>query len=84
VEIDVSGSGPARTLLERAAACDADLVLVSSHGRGGVARAREIPLGSVPERLFSELACGLLIVPALAEATAQAVSDAASRSPGTR
>lgn len=68
VEIEVVGSGPARTLVERAASSDADLVLVARHGRGGVARARDIPLGSVPARLFSELACGLLVIPAMAEA----------------
>jgi nucleotide-binding universal stress UspA family protein len=62
----VAGSGPARTIVERADQDDIDLVVVSSHGGGGVARADAVPLGSVPERLLSELACPLLIVPATA------------------
>ncbi len=64
VEVEVSGSGPARTFIESAVAASADLVVVASHGTGGTARAHHVPLGSVPERLLSELDCPLLIIPA--------------------
>jgi nucleotide-binding universal stress UspA family protein len=64
VEIAVCGSGPARTIVETAESKGADLVVVASHGRGGIQRAGDVPLGSVPERLLSELDCALLIVPA--------------------
>ena len=61
----MSGSGPARTLVEHARTAEADLVIVASHGQGGARRVREVPLGSVPERLLSDLECPLLIVPAI-------------------
>ncbi len=64
VEVLVDGSGPARTIVEKAREGAFDLVVVASHGRGGASRAPSIPLGSVPERLFSDLECALLIVPA--------------------
>lgn len=63
VALDVGGSGPARTLIELAKTHHADLVVVASHGAGGGERAPRIPLGSVPERLLSDLECALLIVP---------------------
>jgi nucleotide-binding universal stress UspA family protein len=63
VEVHVGGSGPARTLAEMARGDPADLVIVASHGRGGRDRARHVPLGSVPERLFSELDCSMLVIP---------------------
>lgn len=61
--VSVGGSGPARTLAERARDGDIDLVVVATHGRGGAIRSGEVPLGSVPERLLSELECALMIVP---------------------
>ncbi|MBK6520053.1 MAG: universal stress protein [Polyangiaceae bacterium] len=63
VEVQVGGSGPARTLVEKAKDDPADLVIVASHGRGGRDRASHVPLGSVPERLFSELNCSMLVIP---------------------
>lgn len=63
VEVHVGGSGPARTLVEKAKDDPADLVIVASHGTGGRGRAARIPLGSVPERLFSELNCSMLVIP---------------------
>ncbi len=63
VEVHVGGSGPARTLVEKAKEDPADLVIVASHGTGGRARAARVPLGSVPERLFSELNCSMLVIP---------------------
>lgn len=63
VEVHVGGSGPARTLVETAKDDPADLVIVASHGTGGKARAAHVPLGSVPERLFTELNCSMLVIP---------------------
>jgi nucleotide-binding universal stress UspA family protein len=63
VEVLVEGSGPSRTIVELSR--NADLVVVASHGRGGLLRSDDVPLGSVPERLIGDLACSLLIVPAL-------------------
>ncbi len=63
VEVIVGGSGPARTLVEKAREASADLVVVATHGSGGAGRAAAVPLGSVPERLLTELRCSLLIIP---------------------
>lgn len=63
VELHVGGSGPARTLIEKARQDPADLVIVASHGGGGHSRAPSVPLGSVPERLFAELNCSMLVIP---------------------
>ncbi len=61
----VVGSGPARTLVQQANEEQSDLVIVASHGGGGIARADAVPLGSVPERLLVDLPCSLLLVPAV-------------------
>jgi nucleotide-binding universal stress UspA family protein len=63
VEVVVDGSGPARTLVEKAKDDGVDLVVIASHGRGGAQRAANVPLGSVPERLLSDLDCPVLIIP---------------------
>jgi len=76
VEVHVGGSGPARTLVEKAKDDPADLVIVASHGTGGRARAAHVPLGSVPERLFSELDCSMLVIP-VPGGDAHAAEDAA-------
>lgn len=64
VSLEVGGSGPARTLVEQARAHAADLVVVARHGSGGVHRAANVQLGSVPTRLVTELESPLLLVPA--------------------
>ncbi len=79
VDLVVGGSGPARTLVERAREGAADLVVVARHGRGGVERAAAVPLGSVPGRLLSDLACALLIVPASAAREGASTAPASSR-----
>jgi nucleotide-binding universal stress UspA family protein len=67
VSLSIGGSGPARTLVEKAIEEAADLVVVARHGGGGVHRAADVRLASVPARLISELECPLLLVPALAD-----------------
>jgi nucleotide-binding universal stress UspA family protein len=70
IEVVVGGSGPARTIIEKAKETSADVVVVATHGQGGVRRAAAVPLGSVPHRLLSELDCALLIVPAISRTPA--------------
>ncbi len=67
VDIVTTGSGPARTLVQLADSLDVDLVVVASHGRGGVARSAHIKLGSVPVSLLRTLRRPLLVVPSMAE-----------------
>jgi nucleotide-binding universal stress UspA family protein len=64
VLLEVGGSGASRTLVEKSIAHAADCVLVARHGRGGVKRAQNVPMGSVAARLLQELECPLLLVPA--------------------
>jgi nucleotide-binding universal stress UspA family protein len=59
---------PLDLIRQEAAAWDADLVVVGSHGKGLVDR---LLLGSVTERLLNQLPTSLLIVPAYAHATAR-------------
>ncbi|MCA9586152.1 MAG: universal stress protein [Myxococcales bacterium] len=63
IELEAGGSGPARTLAALADERDVDLVLVATHGRGGIERSDHIKLGSVPTRLLTELSRPLLVVP---------------------
>lgn len=63
VTIWVGGSGPARTLVEKANEGGFNLVVVGRHGAGGVGRASSVSVGSVPLRLLSDLRCPVLTVP---------------------
>lgn len=63
VNLEVRAAGPTNALISAAESADADLVLVATHGKGGVARASRVPLGSVPSRLAEKLERPLLIVP---------------------
>jgi nucleotide-binding universal stress UspA family protein len=60
VEIRVDSGSPARTIADEAAAWDADLVVVGSHGKGWVDR---VLLGSTTERLLNRLPCATLVIP---------------------
>jgi nucleotide-binding universal stress UspA family protein len=60
VEIRVDSGSPARTIADEAAAWDADLVVVGSHGKGWVDR---VLLGSTTERLLNRLPCSTLVIP---------------------
>ncbi len=62
VSVFFTGSGPARTILAVAEEEKADLIMMASHGRGGVSRPT-IHLGSVTEKVMKETPCPLLIVP---------------------
>jgi nucleotide-binding universal stress UspA family protein len=59
---------PIDLIRQEAAAWNADLVVVGSHGKGLVDR---LLLGSVTERLLNQLPTSVLVVPAYAHATAR-------------
>jgi nucleotide-binding universal stress UspA family protein len=59
-EIRVDSGSPARTIADEAAAWEADLVVVGSHGKGWVDR---VLLGSTTERLLNRLPCSTLVIP---------------------
>lgn len=65
IEIDtyVTGSGPARTILAVSQDEKIDLIMMSSHGRGGVERSDQIPIGSVAEKVVSETLCPVFLLP---------------------
>jgi nucleotide-binding universal stress UspA family protein len=60
MEVSVESGSPARTIADEAAAWDADLVVVGSHGKGWVDR---VLLGSTTERLLNRLPCSTLVIP---------------------
>ncbi len=59
----VTGSGPARTILAVSEEEKIDLIMMSSHGRGGVERSDQIPIGSVAEKVVSETPCPVFLLP---------------------
>ncbi len=63
----VAGSGPAMALLETVEAELPDLVVVTTHGRGGLAASRAVRLGSVAETLLRKSPRPVLIAPLQAE-----------------
>lgn len=69
VRYQVTGSGPARTILEVALAEKSDLIMMVSHGRGGVDRQGYVKLGSVSDRVLEETLCPVFLVSALPPAS---------------
>jgi nucleotide-binding universal stress UspA family protein len=59
----IGDSGPARSITALAESEGADLIVMSSHGRGGADRADRIPIGSVAERVVEEAPCPVLLIP---------------------
>ncbi|HEX7241959.1 MAG TPA: universal stress protein [Longimicrobiaceae bacterium] len=72
VEPRVRFGDPAREIVSEAAAWDADLIVVGTHGRTGAAR---ILLGSVAEGALRSALCSVLVIPR------QAVAGEAARLP---
>lgn len=60
--VSVTGSGPARTILAMVDEFKADLIMMASHGRGGIDRPT-IHLGSVTEKVLEHIPCPMFIVP---------------------
>jgi len=63
IDSDVSGSGPARSILAESEAEKIDLIMMSSHGRGGVDRSDQIPIGSVALKVIQETLCPVFLLP---------------------
>ena len=59
----VTGSGPARTILDISEEEKVDLIMMASHGRGGVERMAHISIGSVAERVVQKTLCPVFLVP---------------------
>ena len=58
-----TGSGPARTILEISEEEKVDLIMMASHGRGGIERSEHIAIGSVAERIVQKTPCPVFLVP---------------------
>ncbi len=63
IDSDVSGYGPARTILAESMEEKIDLIMMSSHGRGGVDRSDQIPIGSVALKVIEETMYPLFLLP---------------------
>jgi nucleotide-binding universal stress UspA family protein len=63
VDTLVTGSGPARTILALSEEEKIDLIMMSSHGRGGVDRSDQIPIGSVALKVIQETTCPVFLLP---------------------
>lgn len=59
---EVSGSGPARTILEYAERESVDLIVLVSHGSGGIDRQEYVKLGSSVDRVISKAPCPVFFV----------------------
>jgi nucleotide-binding universal stress UspA family protein len=64
----VSGDSPADAIAEFAARSNVDLIVMGTHGAGGV---RHLILGSVTERVLRKVECPVLTVPPRADATSR-------------
>lgn len=69
VDVELREGGAVHEILAAAEAWPADLIVLGTHGRGGVER---LVLGSVAEKLLRKTRCAVLTVPHDAIATAQA------------
>ncbi len=62
VHTEVSGSGAARTILDFAGRQGIDLIILTSHGSGGVERQDFVKLGSSGDKVISETPCPIFFV----------------------
>ena len=60
---DHTGSGPARTILALSEEEGVDLIMMSTHGRGGTDRAEKVPIGSVAAKVVKETPCPVFVLP---------------------
>jgi nucleotide-binding universal stress UspA family protein len=60
VQAMVTGSGPARTIVAVSEAEAADLIMLATHGRGGLDR---LFVGSVADRVVRHSRCPVFLVP---------------------
>lgn len=59
----VTGSGPARTILDISEEEKVDLIMMASHGRGGIERSDHVAIGSVADRIVQKTPCPIFLVP---------------------
>lgn len=59
----VTGSGPARTILAVSETENTDLIMMATHGRGGVERLNHVTVGSVADRVVQDTVCPVFLVP---------------------
>ncbi len=59
----VIGSGPARTIIEISQNEKIDLIMMASHGRGGVERSDKILIGSVADKVVQKTQCPVFLLP---------------------
>lgn len=59
----IMGSGPARTILAVSEEENIDLIMMASHGRGGVERAEHVKMGSVADRVIQDTLCPVFLLP---------------------
>lgn len=59
----IRDSAPAQSILAIAGSEQVGLILMSSHGRGGVERADRVPVGSVTERVVQDSPCPVFFLP---------------------
>jgi nucleotide-binding universal stress UspA family protein len=70
VEIDLREGTVVRTILDAATTLPADLVVMGTHGRGGV---EHLMLGSVTEKVLRKAPCPVLVVPSSADSAQTSV-----------
>lgn len=70
VETALTGGQPAREILDRTKEGEIDLVVLGTHGRGGV---EHMLLGSVAEKVLRKAPCPVLIVPPAADPNSDAL-----------
>jgi nucleotide-binding universal stress UspA family protein len=70
VDAEVRGGSPAREILEVALNASVELIVLGTHGRGGVER---FLLGSVAEKVLRKARCPVMVVPSTADANRSAL-----------
>lgn len=64
VTTHITGSDPAKTIIEMSKTLKSDLVMMTTHGRGGIQRQEHVKIGSVTETVMQDLPCPIFIVSA--------------------
>ncbi len=62
VEVYVTGTDPSQTIINMSRELNSDLVMMVSHGRGGLERQKHVKLGSVTDLVLQKSQCPLFLV----------------------
>ena len=65
VNLMVTGSVPTQTILRVSREQRSDLIMMVSHGRGGIKRQTHVKLGSVADAVLQETPCPVFLVSAV-------------------